>query len=106
MDLVAFLKARLDEDEAEIAKHPADGGSPDWDLVATVEMNYPCLPYISIGPERARAEIEAKRLIVDECDVTIKRGDSDDGLASIVLRALAEPYADQAEYKDEWRVTA
>jgi hypothetical protein len=49
-------------------------------------------------------ELDAMRLIVDECDVTIKRGDSDDGLASIVLRALAEPYAGRPGYRQEWRL--
>lgn len=114
VDLVTFLRARLDEDAAEIAKHP-DDDVPDWDLIATAETNYPCFPYIAIGKSRALAEVEAKRQIVEryhyeatspfgekwrECATC---GAANEPWPCPTLRLLALPYAAHQDYRDEWK---
>lgn len=70
-----------------------------------VEMDAAAAGHIARhDPASVLRKVEAKRLVVDECDVTIKRGDIDDGLASIVLHALAGAYANHPEFREEWRV--
>lgn len=70
-----------------------------------------------IGPvprskgRRARADLEAKRQIVDECVSRIESGDDGQGnlmtsgahCGEFVLQQLAVPYADHPDYRPEWR---
>lgn len=98
--LVEFLRARLDDDAAEIAKHP-DDEMPDWDLVATAETSYPCLPYIAIGKSRVLAEVEAKRRII-EGFTRCQPHDPGFGAMELVVKMLAMPYAVHPDYEEAW----
>jgi hypothetical protein len=119
-DLIAFLCARLDEDEALAqaviqAVGPERSGEPFTDGSGIAEVDsYPSYPYgqhaeelaFMAGPghpARVLAEAEAKRRMVDECVSTL--GDNDDGYwpAKQTLRLLALPYADHPDYREEWR---
>ncbi|MFF4412134.1 DUF6221 family protein [Streptosporangium sp. NPDC001559] len=118
-DLIAFLKARLDEDEqaADIGAQlhedePADpsyaGGivnleDAGWEPGAARRFN----DYVTrFDPARVLHEVEAKRSIIAEL-----WDEKDDfpttwtasGTASAVLRRLALPYADHPDYRQEWQ---
>lgn len=118
--LVEFLNARLNEDAEEIAKHP--DGEDDWEFIATGEHNYPCTPYLMIGKKRAIAEVEAKRRIMAEHSsqevasldretwgqvfVVCRRCRINERQVAepcLTLRALALPYVDHPDYREEWR---
>jgi hypothetical protein len=118
MTLIEFLRARLDEDAGEIAKHPDDHGWPaDWQIVATEESNYPALPLLQITKKRALAEVDAKRRILDEhrmdstglravCDVCADPPAYEARWRDwpcTTLRLLSLPYADHPDYREEWR---
>lgn len=132
MSLVEFLRARLDDDAAEIAEHPDDWDDyaeiDAWRLRAEEESGYPSCRYLRIAKARALAEVEAKRKIVDEYVETIRIRDevaariraagdhpSEDDLdtwcraqteASIMfhaLRHLAAPHAAHPDCWDEWK---
>ena len=108
-DLITWLRAQLDEDEAEIRKHPDDDGV--WvpgNFEATEESNYPCTPVLLVSKTFALADIDAKRRLLQQFEL---RGNavratvqpSTGGVWDDLLRMLAVPYADQPGYRDEWR---
>lgn len=83
MELVDFLRARLDEDEERL------------DAIDHVQA-----PAGHMA--RERREVEAKRRIVDLCDTeTPETGGLP--LAIRTLRLLALPYADHPDYSKAWR---
>jgi hypothetical protein len=105
--LVAFLKARLDEDEAA-AKAWLPFGNPDAaarDHVARYD------------PGRVLAEVDAKREVIRLYEDTIAtiemlkshgwQSTSAHEVAAEsylnVIRAHAAAYADHPDYRDEWR---
>jgi hypothetical protein len=104
-DLLAFLRARLDEDE-QIARCPFDkhGGY--------AEYNDPGHPGHHL---RVLAEVDAKRRILDEVvpDVAGLELQIDgewgvgpsttDGTDTLLLKILALPYADHPDYQPEWK---
>lgn len=107
MDLVEFLAARLDEDEAgaaemtENAKWLADCGGPHGHEVVTKN--------IAINPARVLAEVEAKRRIIADRQ-RIDRSANDDDWSSgysdanyDALQAIALPYADHPDHREEWK---
>lgn len=111
MTLVEFLTARLDEREQEARIRLAD-------TISQYGMS-------ELDPDRLLAEVEAKRRIVNEHYVfqdavqacrqcSDKRAEDDplvraDRWVTLVpgpcstVRLLALPYADHADYRDEWR---
>jgi hypothetical protein len=127
-DLVAFLNARLDEDE-QIAQATC---CPDWTdegwkvldsnaaldegLVAqTVQFQTDADHIARWDPARVLADVQAKRAIlddiVDEVDGLARRVDSEWGIgdydptgdaADRLVRLLALPYRDHADYRPEW----
>jgi hypothetical protein len=129
-DLVDFVRAQLDEDErvARAAdagrwlpedkgitfEYRADDfheGEAQARLVADSRANQ---EHIACWwPARVRAEVDAKRRIVDQCaglaDMGFVGSEWPPGdmseLAAQVLSMLALPYADQPGYRDEWRPT-
>lgn len=116
-DPLVWLREQLDEDEAEIAKHPdGEDDGAYWSITATGETGYPCNPYLRIGKDRALAEVAAKRAILDAYADALEdsTGSTSDAapwdpdwvrartLAGVVLR-LARPYADRKGYREEWR---
>jgi hypothetical protein len=94
-DLVRFLLARLDEDEAGLKaqrRSAGDGAGP------------------GDGIDRLRTEASAKRQIIgtaqhllllrdQPCEKAVRDG------ASLILRFLAAPYADHPSFRSEWVVT-
>jgi hypothetical protein len=89
-DLIAFLRARLDEDEAA-ARDPQYVWATAWEIAS---------------PGRILAEVAVKRKLVDFLATTIGGDYIDDGepeVASRVLEFLALPYADHPDYQESWK---
>jgi hypothetical protein len=127
-DLVAFLRARLDEDEqvARATPYPWPWAE-DEDEVGHVWAEGLNLVVKDAYPENARhiarwdparvlAEVEAKRRILDEVvpevDGMDERINGEWGIGSIaeddyasvpLLKLLALPYAAHPDYREEWR---
>ncbi|WP_367138907.1 MULTISPECIES: DUF6221 family protein [Streptomyces] len=112
-DLVAFLHARLDEDEA------TQKGLNDWHAVDCESL--PDGYRITFGcdcgvPARMLAEVEAKRKILSDLEkaefslscagIGTRPHDLLTGAVNSlrrVARLLALPYADHPDYREEWR---
>ena len=92
-DLVAFLRARLDEDE-RIAR---DGEGACWH-VDYCDEDGPVF-MARFDPARVLREVEAKRRIVGWADSPALP----DAEYFYVLTALALPYADHGDHREEWR---
>jgi hypothetical protein len=117
-NLVAFLTARLDEDEHR-ARYAADrdpvdsrapGGWGGWWY-----GHY--MHYSRYSPERALAEVAAKRAIVDleilrYCDNVPRSGFISDQVAGRIigradtkgLRLLAQPFRSHPDFDPAWEV--
>lgn len=125
MDLVDFLRQRLDEDAAaaHLVLHPygdaAASNDAEWwpDERVWFEAGFssdesPLLTRMT--PQRVLAEVEAKRRIIDlHCDAedpTEDRacreswGDWNSPEECATLRALAQPYADHPAFQPEWKL--
>jgi hypothetical protein len=112
-DLVAFLRARLDEDEQAarhaFGDHNDDG--PEWTEVSSGALSTGSELH-GIGdsaitrhmerwdPKRVLAEVAAKRRIVELWSHSIGSG------GECTLRALALPYANYPDYRPEWAPSA
>jgi len=124
MDLVSFLRARLDEDEqaAKLVPQPyrlyvSAEGRVDEPLEDEEHGGYRQWPHgedwmpdhitnwsLIYDPARVLAEVGAKRQIVEleiclACHVESQPCDHRDA----TLRLLALPYADHPDYRQEWR---
>jgi hypothetical protein len=111
-DLIAFLKARLDED-VKVARDATfwTGGVPEW--TARAEPDW--VHIARHDPARVLAEVEAKRRIIDRAEFVANHGPARDHVRALdmttgasaalrdVLRLLALPYADHPAYREEWR---
>jgi Family of unknown function (DUF6221) len=131
-NLVAFLRARLDEDAAVVREANT---SPE--MVTGIPRSYAQAPVaLHIGrfadPERVLAEIDAKRLLLDDhpimpetyprptvggkevggpyypfgcenCHAEHDTGEVHGFGYCLVWQALALPYADHDDYRPEWR---
>ncbi|MHA4774745.1 DUF6221 family protein [Streptomyces sp. MSC1_001] len=122
-DLIAFLRARLDED-AELARQAEQvGGAPSWDRTADVLL----LPGLQTrrrladrgvpdalqgaveahaarhDPARVLAEVDAKRRRLELLADAIRRGHDDYDIATELLPLEALPYVDHPDYRDTWR---
>jgi hypothetical protein len=121
-DLVEFLKARLDDDEAmarEAAEHAPEGSArwhaaysrddldPAFWTVATAPLSYtpvagPDLPpglaqhIARWDPARVLAEVAAKRRIPEFYE------ELGDPSLYVVMQHLAQVYADHADYDPKW----
>jgi len=65
VDIVTFLRARLDEDTEAVAEFAAtvwDAGTEPW----AITLEGDTLPFLRITKGRVLREVEAKRRIVDE----------------------------------------
>jgi hypothetical protein len=127
-DLVAFLRARIDEDEAVARAATVETGGPRWHgsdsgLCSDDASNHPG-PFLvdAYGytapelvahiarhdPARVLADIAAKRAIVDRMAAVLERGwdyyenSTVIDLAEATLRNLAAPYAGADGYRPEW----
>ena len=122
-DIVAFLRARLDEDEAA-ARAIAEQVAASPDSSAEIGLAHPdlaigdCPSYLGdYDPARVRADVEAKRRIVAEhvcpcpdpdcgdCSACSGRHHADPTPAPCTtLRMLALPFADHPDYDEAWKV--
>lgn len=115
-DLVAWLRAQLDDDERKVAAMEREqrrvqtapifqGHPPNW--LAGVD--------IFVSPKRWRADVDAKRRVLDLVELAHREYTSslpylrgqDRGYREAmvdVLRELAMAYADHPGYRDEWRL--
>ncbi len=97
-DLVAFLRARLDEDEAE-ARETADADAEFWSDVKG-DGTY----FDRFGPARVLREVEAKRVIIAECEPRARAGIGAARMAAQrTLRILATVYRGHPDYRPEWK---
>ncbi|MFG3051889.1 DUF6221 family protein [Kitasatospora sp. NPDC048239] len=90
-DLVAFMNARLDEDE-QFAQGP-------WGDNGYSEYNEPGAPGHHL---RVLAEVDAKRRIIATCNHVLAYEDHGHWLANQTLAILAMPYRDHPNYQPEW----
>jgi uncharacterized protein DUF6221 len=91
MDLVTFLRARLDEDEARTRDEPMD----QWH---TIECGYDICEYgydcSCAVPARVLREVETKRRIVERY--------ADDSFPPEIFD-IAAVYADHPDYDPDWK---
>lgn len=125
-DLIEFLRARLDDDEAYARQAFADhnDAGPDWielwsgsvqvgeheDLVEIGDSGI-SRHIVRHDPARVLREVEAKRRIIglltdpdvyDEDDNPVYLGGYGEAYVDAV-RLLALPYCDHSDYREEWR---
>jgi hypothetical protein len=98
-DLIAFITARLDEDEADIDTRDHDSGQCDY------------LRGVHLEPERALREVAAKRAILkqyqDSRNLLSKQETYDlvrAGVAAlrVAVMFLATVWSDHPDYRQEW----
>ena len=108
-DLVEFLNARLDEDEVaarDLLKPYA------WGYSVFYEASQEELAHIErYRPARVLADVQAQRAILAEHERRAKLivdGYYDDHADLVdldwLVRLLAQPYADHADYRQDWRI--
>ena len=111
MTLTEFLTARLDEDEAR-ATAAALRRREGPDATSSSELDR------AFTPARLQAEVEAKRQLVHlayeatgldmdkdlDRDVDAREVSGIEIVGERMLRALALPYADHADYREAWRL--
>ncbi|MFF8286177.1 DUF6221 family protein [Streptomyces albus] len=126
-DLVAFLRARLDEDEALARSVRWDGSaaSLEWQLRASAAVDVGGDEFyagdctvanhvVRHDPARVLTEVNAKCGVVALASQATEEAASEDfllrvpaqaqlGVLKPVLRLLALPYADHPDYREEWR---
>lgn len=107
MDLVSFLRARLDEDE-RVATVLGDDMRQSWAIpedesVAVIHMH-------RHAPARVLAEVDAKRRILDEYEQATGQYATHSQVSAgeeiglrFAVKALALPYAEHPSYDEAWR---
>ncbi|MFH8627739.1 DUF6221 family protein [Streptomyces vietnamensis] len=117
-DLIAFLRARLDED-ARAARRAGDSFRQIGEtgvIVATegdraeecASVNWAGIAehIVRHDPARVLAEVDAKRRMLEQFG-SIAKGDFIDAgeqvVAQAALELLALPFADHPDYQDTWR---
>jgi hypothetical protein len=109
-DLVAFLRARYDEEAADARRALDRPDAPDgWMRAADLERAcFEPADAVMVAtyadPARVLAEVQAKRQLVDRYVWLRERGDAGD--AAWVLPLLAAPYSSHPGYRPEWAPTA
>jgi hypothetical protein len=121
-ELIAFLRARLHEDErGALAASPVswpsnveeDEGVGGITVAASSgDQSRATVAHLArYAPARVLQEIEAKRRILDELVgfvaeaefLPVDEGNTTKAMAVGVVRLLALPYADHAAYLEKWR---
>lgn len=110
MDLVTFLQARLDEDEAAARRAKPGPWTNDGGVYAAHPMDE-VVEYVyddsadhiaRHDPVRVLSDVEAKRRIVDLSEATWRtHGGCDRCVTCLTVRLLALPYADHEDYQPE-----
>lgn len=119
-DLAQFIRARLDEDEAEAWEAHYEGQRwlteeegvyryPDDELVRMADRKADARHIANWSPARVLREVEALRAIVDQLEHSLsyrppvpvgKRGEW--ALASLVAEAVAGIWRDYPDYDPAW----
>jgi hypothetical protein len=110
-ELVAFLRAVLDEEAAAAGALARDYGDYGWSMIcASVtaedmhgETEDAARHIARWDPARVLAEVEAKRALIDYCYPT--RIPALQNVVYMVILHLAQPYASRPGFRDEWRLT-
>jgi hypothetical protein len=92
-DLIAFVKARLDEDEAAIADDEVDDGT----RFADVDPQTARFVWRFADEDRVKREVATKRKLIEE--VTLR---SSRDVAEIYVAVLAAVWCDHPDYRAEW----
>jgi hypothetical protein len=104
--MLAFWRARLDEDEQE-ARAALARSTTTWRMVGGQWVEDTVQPpewRRSVwSPQRVLGEVEAKRKRLAELDDAIGAGHDSYDLASALLPYELLPYAGHSEYRDDWR---
>ena len=109
-DLAQFILARIAEDETAALEAEEARGSRGW-LLADDMVDYGATPpavaehIARHDPARVLAECEAKRRIVELCEIVADLPDVDTSaftLALNTLEDLARPYADHPDHRADW----
>lgn len=112
-DLAEWLRIQLDKDATEIADPYAEKSWHTRDCDSIPDADYPTYACNCGAPERALAEIEAKRALVDEytqaeeslarwtCPDMVDVGRADGLRAGVAHAAL--PYVARPGYSEDWR---
>lgn len=95
LTLAEFLLARIDDDEEQ-----AGSG---WERVPESRWSRNNEGQNVLSPDAILAECEAKRRIVEMVGDAAELRDTEGALSDRVLLALVQPYADHADFRDEWR---
>jgi hypothetical protein len=107
-ELADFLLARIDEDSAlaHSADQDAQRLSPITDELSADPGDHRIVHMFRWSPARVLADCEARRRIVEDYLAQLNSHRSGwDARAprDHPLRALALPYSDHADYREEWR---
>lgn len=115
-ELIAFLNARLDDEEAVAREAIEEVGDGHWKQrncrIVTVADDHrevadygivECIEHIvRHDPARVLADVAAKRQILAQVASDLA-DDAGDHTAQWMLRQLAAPYADHAEFHEDWQ---
>jgi hypothetical protein len=109
MTLTEFLLARIAEDEAAAREANKVGDRRGVEVGGEVWACQSQGWHVGVSPARVLAECEAKRLIfgatwnLESFDFTTDAYRHIVGKQREIMHALALPYADHPDYRDEWR---
>jgi hypothetical protein len=112
--LIEFLRARLDEDAAKVAAMQREQVRVKTaPIFQGMPLGWLDGVDIFVSPDRWRAEVDAKRRILEYAEQAIAGAAVDDHdpqrtapaaeYELYVLPALALPYADHPDYREAWR---
>jgi hypothetical protein len=121
VDLVTFLRARLDEDEREATWAAEEAGGAVWTIRSIDVVLFDDTDrYVSGNaqnevrdhiarhdPARVLDDVAAKRRIVDEAErysPELEHGDNGEWALEMVLRLLAAPFAQHPDFDPAWSV--
>jgi hypothetical protein len=114
-DLIVFLRARLDEDEAKVAAMQREQVRVKTaPIFQGMWLGWLDGVDIFVSPKRWQAEVDAKRRLLAVHTFERKPGahdcpgewagySDDPDEPCPTLRLLALPYADHPDYREEWR---
>jgi hypothetical protein len=111
-DLIAFLRARLDEREAKARRAKPGPWFDDGGSVCATHPTDQVVDYTESAehiaandPEFVLADVDAKRRVIDEWRAEDSYGWYEGYRDAIehVLQLLALPYAGHADYREKWR---
>ncbi|WP_134667866.1 DUF6221 family protein [Amycolatopsis sp. CFH S0078] len=125
-DLIAFLHARLDEDEQAARDVPWDRNTQWWTESSPCRWGEPIVHtvwghggpiavmhedasgsddhIVRHDPARVLRGVEAKRRMVAEFDEALKAGHDSYDLASVIAPMMAEEWSTHPDYREEWRL--